>query len=384
MKRRCGAWSLRGVAAHTLCSSYLLAGVILVFFPLLSGAHSLSTAYLRGGVDGEGVLRGEWQLRLYDLHRTLGLDANEDGQLLWGELRARSDAVQRYLAEQWRTTRGGQPCALWVDPDWQVTERSGEGYLIVPLRADCAGAGDLMLNYEAFFATDTAHKLLVNLRVGEADFSGVITAEQRYLQIDAGANVWRTGLEFGRQGVIHIWLGFDHLLFLMTLLSCGVLSRVRGRWAPQGDMSRAVGATVWTVTAFTLAHSITLIATGLGWLMVPGQWVEVGIAASAIIAALNNIVPVVSRVGFLAFGFGLLHGMGFAGALGELGMPAGQRVFALFAFNIGVEVGQLAIVLLILPVLLALRKKPWYPRLGLPLASAIFAAVASYWMWLRI
>ncbi len=143
----------------------------------------------------------------------------------------------------------------------------------------------------------------------------------------AGAFVWH--------GIEHILGGYDHLLFVFALLL----------------IVRSTRALVWTITAFTLAHSITLALATLGVVHVPGPPVEAAIAFSILLLA-SEIVrmrrgesSVTARWPWvIAFCFGLLHGFGFAGALSEIGLPRGDIPLALFAFNVGVELGQLAFI----------------------------------------
>ena len=134
------------------------------------------------------------------------------------------------------------------------------------------------------------------------------------------------------------------------------------------------------VTAFTVAHSITLSLAALGIVSLPSRWVESAIALSVVLAALNNVFPVVAHGRWIAaFAFGLLHGFGFAGALQDLGLPAGSLALSLAGFNIGVELGQLAIVAAFLPLAFALRKTWSYRRLVLAGGSTAIAAVATVW-----
>jgi hypothetical protein len=109
----------------------------------------------------------------------------------------------------------------------------------------------------------------------------------------------------------------------------------------------------------------------------------VGIAASVAVAALNNIFPLVIRLGWLTFAFGLLHGMGFAGVLGELGLPADQKVLTVLAFNIGVEIGQMVIVVAVLPLLILVRNSIWYSRYSLAAVSVVIALIALQWVFER-
>jgi hypothetical protein len=179
----------------------------------------------------------------------------------------------------------------------------------------------------------------------------------------------------------HIALGFDHLLFLLSLLLPVVLRRSGERWEPEAAL-RAAGADVLrVVTAFTLAHSLTLSLAALGVLRLPSRWVESAIAASVVLAAANNLWPLVGgRRWLAAFGFGLVHGLGFASVLGDLGLPRTALVAALLGFNLGVELGQLAFVALLLPLAWRLRSWVGYPRFVLAGGSAAIALLASLWL----
>jgi hypothetical protein len=139
------------------------------------------------------------------------------------------------------------------------------------------------------------------------------------------------------------------------------------------------------VTAFTLAHSITLGLAALGVVHLPSRLVESAIAFSVVLAALNNLRPLVHRGRWLvAFGFGLVHGFGFATVLAELGLPQESLVPALLGFNLGVELGQLAIVAVFLPLAYATRHTWMYRRLIFVGGSAAIALIAAIWMVERV
>ena len=147
------------------------------------------------------------------------------------------------------------------------------------------------------------------------------------------------------EGTFHIWIGFDHVLFLLSLLLPAVLVHESRRWTGVGSFRAALTEVLWVVTAFTVAHSITLPIAALQIVGLPSRLVESAIAASVVLAAANNLVPVVERRRWLvAFGFGLIHGFGFASVLTELGSPEEALVLSLLGFNVGVEIGQLVIV----------------------------------------
>lgn len=369
--------------------------VIILLLSLITGtsyAHQLSTAYLNASLDNTGVISGEWQVRLYDLEQAIGVDANGDGELLWGELQARTATVNQYLNEHLHMTRGGTPCSLSIDTAWQITEHFNEGYLALPVRAQCALAGELELHYSAFFKEDSEHKLLLAIASPSAATAGdtfsnsrIISTDQRSISVNLKqASLWLTLKEFIVQGVIHIWKGLDHILFLLSLLLTCVLTRRNNHWVGKKNIADILINTTWVVTAFTLAHSITLTATALGWINLSSRWVEVGIAISVALAALNNIFPLVTRLGWLTFVFGLLHGMGFAGVLGELGLPADQKLTTVLAFNLGVEIGQMVIVLAVLPLLILVRNRLWYSRYSLIGVSLVIILVALQWVVERI
>jgi hypothetical protein len=186
---------------------------------------------------------------------------------------------------------------------------------------------------------------------------------------------------YAHEGIWHIWLGFDHILFLLSLLLPAVLVRRDGKWQATADFKGSFWDVARIVTAFTLAHSITLTLAALGLVSLPSRWVESAIALSVVLAALNNVFPLVERGRWIAaFAFGLLHGFGFAGALQDLGLPAGSLALSLAGFNIGVELGQLAIVAAFLPVAFALRSTWAYRRLVLAGGSTVIAAIAGVWL----
>jgi hypothetical protein len=180
--------------------------------------------------------------------------------------------------------------------------------------------------------------------------------------------------------VRHIATGFDHILFLLSLLLPAVLVRDGRGWRSALSFRHAFVDVAKVVTAFTLAHSITLTLAALSIVVLPSRLVEAGIALSVVLASLNNLFPVVADGRWIAaFAFGLLHGFGFAGALHDLGLPAGSLALSLAGFNLGVEAGQLAIVMLFLPLAFALRSTWAYRRMVFAGGSAVIATVAAAW-----
>jgi hypothetical protein len=194
---------------------------------------------------------------------------------------------------------------------------------------------------------------------------------------------------FVREGVHHILIGYDHILFLLSLLLPAVWIRsavtdprtgaTRTRWIPSDNLRLALTNVLKVVTAFTVAHSITLALSVLNIVNPPSRWVESIIAASVVLAALNNIWPLISEARWkLTFVFGLVHGFGFASALKDAGLAKGALVGPLVGFNVGVEIGQLCIVAVVLPLAWSLRHTRTY-RGAFAAGSLAIAGVAGLW-----
>lgn len=193
-----------------------------------------------------------------------------------------------------------------------------------------------------------------------------------------------TFAEYGLEGIRHIWLGFDHLLFLLTLLLPAVLVYGARGWEPVDRLSPALINVFAIVTTFTLAHSLTLALATMDIVRPPARLVESVIALSVLIAALNNLRPLLplSRK-WLALVFGLVHGFGFANVLTDLGLSMEMRMSALLGFNLGVELGQMAIVALVFPAMFLTRGACGYRKWLLNGGSAVAATIASVWMFER-
>ena len=209
---------------------------------------------------------------------------------------------------------------------------------------------------------------------------GRLTPVERRFEVQASPAALEVARTYTLLGIEHILLGVDHLLFVLALLLIV-------------DGTRRL---VWTVTAFTLAHSLTLAAASLGVLHVPGPPVEASIALSIVFVAAEIVHGRQGRPGLtqrrpwlVAFAFGLLHGLGFAGALAEVGLPERQIPTALLFFNVGVEIGQLAFIVTMLSLAAAGRWLARRFRVAWPAWSALvlpygIGGIASFWLIERI
>ena len=352
---------------------------------LLAGAaqaHKPSDSYLTVTVQ-DGRLSGQWDIALRDLDLAVGLDADGDGRITWGEVRAQHAAIAAYATARLQVQADGQPCSLTVGPQ-QVDEHTDGAYSVLPLQLACAVAAPkaLSLRYTLLADLDPQHRGLLNLTVDGASRSAIL-GPQAPLQSFSLARIsrWQAFVDFAKEGVWHIWIGFDHILFLLSLLLPAVGLWAGRRWQPVDRLGQAVVEVLKVVTAFTLAHSITLTLAVLGLVSLPSRVVESSIAASVVLAALNNVWPVFhGRRWMVAFAFGLLHGFGFASVLVDLGLPQGALAVALAGFNVGVELGQLAIVAAFLPLAYALRRSWFYRRAVLVGGSLLIAVLAGVWL----
>ncbi len=213
---------------------------------------------------------------------------------------------------------------------------------------------------------------------------GVFTPAQPSITIDLStSSTWRGFVAMVGQGVWHIWIGIDHILFLVALALPAVMVRTNGRWEPVGSFRKALVSIVTIVSFFTLAHSVTLSLAALDVITLPSRFVESVIAGSIAVAAAANLMPGLRiREAALAFAFGLFHGFGFATVLGDLGLGREHMVLSLLGFNIGVELGQLAIICAIFPVFFLLRQRAaygWIMRGG----SVALIVLALIWLYER-
>jgi hypothetical protein len=359
--------------------------LLLLLASFAAQAHKPSDSYLHLKVDGARVT-GQWDIALRDLEQAIGLDSNGDGEITWGELRARHADIAAYALARLSFSGDAQSCPLRVTGH-EVDRHSDGAYEVLRFAADCGSApAQIEIGYTLFFDFDAQHKGLLNLEYQGRIQSLVFTPERSKQHFALGEmSAWRQFLSYGREGVWHIWIGYDHILFLLSLLLPAVLLRERRHWVPVAQFGDAFWDVLKIVTSFTVAHSITLSLAALGLISLPSRLVESAIAASVVLAALNNLWPLVGgRRWVVAFAFGLVHGFGFASVLAELGLPRDALVLALVGFNLGVEAGQLAIVAAFLPLAYYLRAGVFYRRVVLLGGSAMIVAVALVWLAERL
>ena len=420
----------------------------------MSQAHAPSNAYLTLQIETGQQVSQRLDVALRDLDRELHLDANDDGRITWGELRTRwaeVDALTHPALALHQGSAEGPACSPGALDAPRVDPHSDGAHAVLTRRWQCpAPVTGLALRYSLFADSDPTHRAIVQLRTPTAEggpsvATAVVTPGEPARVVGAtaatatAAATEPTDATMGRdapaaaeappssfagfvaEGVHHILIGTDHVLFLLCLLLPAVLVAGAGRrpgatplpalprmaglvalpslpW--QGAAAGQADAPRWhaapelrpvlldvarTVTAFTVAHSITLALAVLGVVTPPTRWVESLIAISVALTALDNLRPMLPAARWkLTFLFGLVHGFGFAGALGDLGLGGNALASALLGFNLGVEIGQLGIVALFLPLAWWLRGTRFYQRVVLGAGSAVIALVALGWVVERV
>ncbi|MEA3177230.1 MAG: hypothetical protein QOI59_753 [Gammaproteobacteria bacterium] len=325
-------------------------------------------------------LQAEWQVRLSDLSSALQLDSDHDGEVTWPEIEHRRADIETYLAAHLAIAPNGTAASLAIDK-LVYGARDGEPFLLAQMHINAAQ----QINTVGVRYTLGAPCQLSVVWLGRGMQRAQISASGGVLTLQRSTAASSGFLESFQQGVWHIWTGYDHILFLIVLLIPAVFrATVSGREAVPSFKEAALRVII-IVSAFTAAHSITLACAALNWIRLPSRLVESVIAASIFIAALNNFLPRTAggRSAWLAFGFGLIHGFGFAGALSEIGAEGAPLWRTLLAFNLGVETGQLAIVAAFLPVAYSLRQTHFYRTAVLYGGSCAAGLCALFWFWER-
>ncbi|MEM9562036.1 MAG: HupE/UreJ family protein [Actinomycetota bacterium] len=361
-----------------------------------SSAHSGEQSYLYLDVT-QTSLGGRVEVPFGDLEEVLGIDLDGSREEALATLEANEAAIETYLTEHlalgpgadgagdWAVTFGGIELFESDEPedslDYAVLDFTVAATDPVPRTFD--------LRFDPFVdeINGRDHLLLIanDWEAGVIDngFDTLLAfdAGSRVQEVDLGdtsvlQNLWSSI----KLGINHIETGPDHILFVLVLLLPSVLVWQGGRWLPVDDFGAALWRITKIVTMFTVAHSITFTLAGLGFLPLPGpRIVESIIALSIAAAAIHNLRPLAAnREWLISFVFGLFHGMGFASLVSGLDVPRGTQLISLLGRNIGIEIGQVVVVLVLFPVLFLLRRLFVYRPLFI-VGSVLLAIVAVGW-----
>ena len=349
--------------------------------------HELGQSYMFLRIyDDSIVVRLE--IALTDVERVLGLGWDPEDVTL-SEVQGQLDAIRAYAEPRFGLSTSGGPLPIRFDhvelrylvlADYVLLTYLIEGLDEIPDAVEVL--------YSVMFEVDGNHRNLLviehNWKTGTFDNELMVSLifsprnPQQTLDLTS-SSILRGFIAFIGLGVWHIWIGLDHILFLIALILPAVLFRSEGRWEPVPDFRAALIKIVTIVTFFTIAHSVTLSLAALDVVRLSSRLVETIIAGSIAVAAWANLVPKLNvKEWSIAFTFGLFHGFGFASVLGDIGIGREHLVLSLLGFNVGVELGQMAVICAIFPFIYLLRRTGLY-RWILRLGSWALIAIAMYW-----
>lgn len=430
---------------------HTLLAICLTLIAISAQAHKPSDSYLTLTARSQGVLEVQWHVALRDLAQELPLDDNDDGQLTWQEVRRHWPAITQYVHPNLQVQVQAQDCErMPVDPDGSnqaLIAHSDGTYAVLNARWQCPVAGPnawrrATVSYHLMALSDPTHRGIVRWQSqtpdGRIQPAGIVVMGQNRTQatltwtpLPGGREESTTAAQsappamplalatalaptestdevpsqvgsplgtlwhFIQEGVRHIAIGTDHVLFLMSLLMVSVWTRQTtgpqarmahtapwpGGWRARDTARSTLSEVLKLVTAFTVGHSLTLGLATLGMVSPPSRWVESLIALSVLLAACDNLYPFLKGPRWLVvLLFGLVHGFGFASVLKDLGLDGGALAMPLLGFNIGVELGQLMLVALTLPLAFALRQTRVY-RIGVVgVGSVLVGAFGLIWL----
>ncbi len=380
----------RDLAARA--STLLIVGVLLVITSAVAAsAHSGNQSYVYLDIY-DSTVEGRIEYPVSDLNEILGLDipTDLDGALAAAE--ANLDALHAYSAEHFSLADANGDEWPVVFGEVDVLEIVDGAYVLISFEVDREFdpvPRTFTASYDGIIheKTDRDALLIIGTDWGTGTFNNEasellrFTPDNKVQSLDLG----QTSFWDGFSGVVglgleHIRIGSDHILFIFALVIPAVLMFRRPEgWLPSPSFGSSLWRVMKIVTMFTVAHTITLTLGGLGIIEFPPALVETIIAISIVLAALHNIRPVfVNKEWIIAFGFGLFHGFGFAGLLADLGLTQSRQFVSLLGFNLGIEIGQTVIILLIFPALfLARRTRAYLPAVYI--GSGILIVVASLW-----
>ena len=245
------------------------------------------------------------------------------------------------------------------------------------------------VDYSVMFDVDPSHTGMVlieqywrgNIFNNEMSPSLVFSSSNRSQQLDLSNYTMLRGFAgIVKLGIKHIWLGIDHVLFLIALILPAAMFRRERYWEPVTEFRSALFYVVKIVTLFTIAHTMTLSLAAFKVVDLPPRVVESVIAISIAAAALDILFPVFkNKIGWVVFIFGLFHGFGFASVLAHLGVLGEHMALSLFGFNLGVEIGQIAVILVIFPVLYMIRKYAFFPKIILRFGAITLIMLSAFW-----
>ena len=373
---------------RSTCVRWCLCLLVAAGAAVESAAHNAGNSYLYLQIYPDSI-SGRFEIALSDFNPALGFSGTEL-EITADNLDQRIGFLQTYFLEHVSISDDQGP--LSIDFTTHELLNTEGGYVLMPFNL---GGLDrvpetLSFEYSVLFDEDSAHRgfLLVEHNWATGTFANenrvslVFGPGSRHQVFDlASSGRLRGFLALVHLGAEHMVLGLDHVFFLMALLLTVALRRKEGVWQPLEAPRPALWNVLTIVTAFAAAHAVALTLAALGLLRLPEALVETMIAASTTLVALNILFPLFrGRIWWIVFGLSLFHGMGFAGGLMDLGVLDEHLGLSVVAFNIGIEIGQIVIVAVMLPLLFAVRRLELYRKFFLKVAAVGLILVSGVWV----
>lgn len=384
--------------------------LMLFLVPITSQAHKMEQSLIYLRIYEELGIEGRFEIHVNELKEIFGIDFGLHPKT--EKIEPYAKEIQTYLLKHsaFSSELGthkimftGEISELWLTTGNFVNFHFKlENSQILP--------EDLTVTYSAFIDENPEHTNLLgmeyNWKAGLINNEAIISlfftkGETTQTLSLTDRSVWKGFIGMIKQGVWHIWIGLDHILFLLALILPSVVRRKKPVLVEGGVKSTKQKYDIWgwepvlkfkpafiyilkIVTFFTLAHTITLSLASLNIINLPSRWVESIIAFSIGLAAYHNIRPIFKGKDWvIAFVFGLFHGFGFASVMADLGFKGEFLTWSLLGFNLGVEIGQVIIIMAIFPILFFMRKLKIYPKFLVWLSVALIV-ISLYWLVERV
>jgi hypothetical protein len=371
--------------------------LILFFLPLLVFSHIPNQSYIFLRIYETEGIEGRFEINTREINKVFGTDFKNG--VKFSEVEPYIEEIKTYLLNNtsFSSNLGNHKIILEDGKSDIFPYTLGDFVQVYFILENTKNLPDnLTVNYSAVFEKDDTHR---GYLVTEYNWRDGIINEEANITLDFSLNktqdimdltkssVWNGFYAMIKQGVWHIWIGLDHILFLLALILPSVVRRRDNTifgWKPVKTFKSAFLYIIKVITFFTIAHTITLTLASLEIVSLPSQLVESIIAFSIGLAAFHNINPIFKIKDWtIAFIFGLFHGFGFASVLSDLGLTNEFLTLSLLGFNLGVELGQLAIIAGIFPILFLFRKLKVYPKL-LVYISIVLITISLYWFIERV
>lgn len=384
--------------------TFFIASIFIFLMPLIGFAHQPNHSFIYLRVYENQNVEGRFEIDVKDLNKYFGLQlkANPNAE----DVQPYLNQMKDYFLKNARFSSGNNEYKIIFTDEISVMPVIKTSFVLFHfyLEDSIELPEEMEVTYTVLFDEDPDH---INMLAFEYNWKAGLINNESIIALDftqgnetkilsmTDSSIWKGFVAMVKQGVWHIWIGLDHILFLLALILPSVVRRKKklvevesGKteskyylwgWEPVPRFKPAFIYIIKVITFFTIAHTITLTLASLEIVSLPSRVVESIIALSIGLAAYHNITPIFrGKDWIIAFVFGLFHGFGFASVLGDLGIKGEFLTMTLFGFNLGVEIGQVAIIALIFPILYFIRKIKFYPHF-LVYLSVLLIIISLYW-----